>query len=650
MNGITVEIPSFNQFDKRADKELHRAQQSTDLSWNMNGGIIPSPNPTARRSTWHRNRSSSTSFGYLAHGWADGRADFLQNNFGNGPKKPRTQVSYAMPFGGFDYGSNNKGHSQKGLPHKRIRTANEKRSADVSRVSERNLEELSCEANVLITHGDRGWRECGVQVVLELFDHNEWKLAVKISGITKYSYKAHQFLQPGSTNRFTHAMMWKGGKDWILEFPDRSQWARFKEMHEECYNRNIRAASVRNIPIPGVRLIEENDDNGIEVPFVRSSSKYFRQIETDIEMALDPLRVLYDMDSDDEQWVLKNRTSSEAANSSSWEISDEMFEKTMDMFEKAAYSQQCNQFTSDEIEDLMAGLGPMKAIKIIHEYWQQKRQRKGMPLIRHLQQQLREWELAKSTTLSNGCHEKVAHVEKPPMFAFCLKPRGLEVPNKGSKHRSQRKISVTGQSNFFSDHDGFHAYGRRLNGFASGDEKAVYQGHNYEPLDDSPLPQISPRVFSPRYASGNGYFSMNSDRYERNHVQKLYRSKSKKPGAFMFPNDTQMVASYNQRMFDKRNGFHQWNIGFSDWPSRRYYHIDGPLCHGPEHFDSSDVDEFRLRDASGAAQHALNMAKLKREKAQRLLYRADLAIHKAVVALMTAEAIKASSEDLNGDG
>ncbi|KAF2304523.1 hypothetical protein GH714_032909 [Hevea brasiliensis] len=406
------------------------------------------PNPTARRSTWHRNRSSSTSFGYLAHGWADGRADFLQNNFG---------------------------HSQKGLPHKRIRTANEKRSADVSRVSERNLEELSCEANVLITHGDRGWREWGAAWV---------------------------------NKRFTHAMMWKGGKDWILEFPDRSQWARFKEMHEECYNRNIRAASVRNIPIPGVRLIEENDDNGIEVPFVRK-----------------------------------------AANSSSWEISDEMFEKTMDMFEKAAYSQQCNQFTSDEIEDLMAGLGPMKAIKIIHEYWQQKRQRKGMPLIRHLQpplweryqQQLREWELAKR---------------------------------------------------------------RRLNGFASGDEKAVYQGHNYEPLDDSPLPQISPRVFSPRYASGNGYFSMNSDRYERNHVQKLYRSKSKKPGAFMFPNDTQMVASYNQRMFDKRNGFHQWNIGFSDWPSRRYYHIDGPLCHGPEHFDSSDVDEFRLRDASGAAQHA----------------------------------------------
>ncbi|KDP32275.1 hypothetical protein JCGZ_13200 [Jatropha curcas] len=661
LNGITVEIPPVNQFDKHVDKELHGAQQSTDLSWNMNGGIIPSPNPTARRSTWHRSRSSSTSFGYLAHGWSDGRGDFVHNNFGNGPKKPRTQVSYALPFGGFDYCPKNKSHSQKAVPHKRIRTASEKRSLDVSRGSERNLE-LSCEANVLITHGDRGWREGGAQVVVELFDHNEWKLAVKISGTTKYSYKAHQFLQPGSTNRYTHAMMWKGGKDWILEFPDRSQWLRFKEMHEECHNRNIRAALIKNIPIPGVRLIEENDDGGIEIPFLRSSSKYFRQVETDVEMALNPSRVLYDMDSDDDQWMLKNQTSSEVAASCLWEISEEMFEKTMDMLEKAAYSQQRDQFTSDEIEELMAGVGPLKVVKIIYEHWQQKRQRKGMPLIRHLQpplweryqQQVRECELAMAkcnTALPNGCHEKVATTEKPPMFAFCLKPRGLEVPNRGSKQRSQRKISMSVQNNNFpGDHDGFHAYGRRLNGFASGDEKFVYQGHNYEPLDDSPLSQISPRVFSPRDTGGKGYFSMSGDRYDRTHIHKLYRNKSKKPGAFLFPNDAQMVASYNRRMFDKRNGVNRWNMGFSEWRSQRHYHLDGPPSHGPEQFDSSDLDEFRLRDASGAARHALHVAKLKRERAQRLLYRADLAIHKAVVALMTAEAIKASSEDINSDG
>ncbi|KAJ6862383.1 hypothetical protein NC652_039279 [Populus alba x Populus x berolinensis] len=654
-NGVTVDIPSVNQFDQHVNKELQGVQQSSDLSWNMNGGVIPSPNPTARRSTWHRNRSNFASFG-----WSEGRADFLQNNFGNGPKKPRTQVSYALPFGGFDYSPRNKGYQQKGFPHKRIRTATEKRTSFISRGSERNLELLSCDANVLITNGDKGWRECGVQVVLELFDHNEWRLGVKLSGTTKYSYKAHQFLQTGSTNRFTHAMMWKGGKDWTLEFPDRSQWALFKEMHEECYNRNIRAASVKNIPIPGVCLIEENDDNGIEVPFFRGC-KYFRQLESDVEMALDPSRVLYDMDSDDEQWMLKNQSSSEV-NSSSWQISEEMFEKAMDRFEKAAYSQQRDRFTFNEIVEFMTGIEPTEAIKTIHEYWQHKRQRKRMPLIRHLQpplweryqQQLREWEQAmtrSNTGIPNGCHEKFALSDKPPMYAFCLKPRGLEVPNKGSKQRSHKKFSVAGQSNGLAgNHDGLHPYGRRINGFASGDEKTIYSVHNNESFDDSPLPQISPRVFSPRDAYGRGYVSLTGDGYDRNNLQKLCRTKSKKLGTFVSPYAVQMATSYNHRMLDQRNGFRHWNLGFSDWPSQRHHRTDGYARHGREQLNDSGLDELRLREASGAAKHALNVAKLKRDRAQRLLYRADLAIHKAVVALMNAEAIKASSEDMNVDG
>lgn len=384
LNGLSVEIPSYNQFEKSVDGELHSIQRPTDFSCNINGGIIPSPNPTAPRSTWHRNRSNTSSFGYLSHGWSDGKADTFYNGFSNGPKKPRTQVSYTLPFGGYDLNSKQKS-IQKGIANKRIRRANEKRLSDVSRGPPRNLELLSCDANILITAGDKGWRECGAQVLLELFERNEWKLSVKISGITKYSYKAHQFLQPGSTNRFTHAMMWKGGKDWILEFTDRSQWALFKEMHEECHNRNVRAASVKNIPIPGVRLIEESDDNGTEMAFIRSSSKYFRQVGTDVEMALDPCRVLYDMDSDDEQFILDIKNSSEFMNGCLGMISEDIFEKTIDMFEKAAFARQLVQFTSDEIEELMAGVGPMNVIKAIYEHWRQKRQKNGMPLIRHLQ-------------------------------------------------------------------------------------------------------------------------------------------------------------------------------------------------------------------------------------------------------------------------
>jgi len=190
--------------------------------------------------------------------------------------------------------------------------------------------------------------------------------------------------------------------------------------------------------------------------------------------------------------------------------------------------------------------------------------------------------------------------------------------------------------------------GRRLNnGYVFGDDKFAYLGHHYDSLDDSPLPQTSPRVFSPQDTGSTGYFSLSKDGYDRNRASKFHQSKSKKLRPFMYHDDSQTMASHVHRMSGKRNGVSSWNIGY-ELPGHRQYLLDGSQRHGIEQLVGSDLDEFRLRDASGAAQHARNMAKLKRERAQRLLYRADLAIHKAVSALMTAEAMKAS-EDSNVD-
>lgn len=186
-----------------------------------------------------------------------------------------------------------------------------------------------------------------------------------------------------------------------------------------------------------------------------------------------------------------------------------------------------------------------------------------------------------------------------------------------------------------------------MNGFVLGDDKMAYLGHNYEFLEDSPLIHASSSVFSPRLEGG----ILSNDGLERNFLPKLHKSKSRKYGAWSSPYDPMMASSFNQRMVGKRDGLNRWNNGFSEWSSPRQYHLDGSQRQILEQLEGSDLDEFRLRDASGAAQHARNMAKLKREKARRLLYRADLAIHKAVVAIMTAEAIKAASEDdSNGDG
>ncbi|KAG4933960.1 Histone-lysine N-methyltransferase TRX1 [Glycine soja] len=607
---LSIQIPAVDQFEKPGDDgDLCDAEHSPGFSWNINGGGIPSSNPTARRSSWYWNRNSSLSLGFQSHVWSDGKADSLCN----GPKKPRTQVSYSVPSAGYEFSSKQRNHHQKGLPHKRIRKASEKKSSDVARGLEKNVECLSCGANVLITLGNKGWRESGAHVVLELFDHNEWRLSVKLLGITRYSYKAHQFLQPGSTNRYTHAMMWKGGKDWILEFPDRSQWALFKEMHEECYNRNIRAASVKNIPIPGVHLIEENNDNGCEATFVQSCM-YYQQVETDVEMALNPSLVLYDMDSEDEQWISNAQNSVKDNNDLSW-ISEEMFEKTIDMFEKVAYAKKCDHFTPNEVEELMVNVGPLSVVKIIYDHWQERRQKKGMALIRHFQpplweryqKQVREWELAmtKNNAHSNGCLDKFTTLEKPAMFAFCLKPRGLESLNKGLKHRSQKKISVSGHANSNLDQDGFHTFRRRQNALPFGDEKFLYQGHNYDSFDDSSLALTSPRVFLPRDAGSLKYYPTSNGAGYRNHIPKFHKSRYDTPGS-------------------------------------RHHLLAGPMRQGIEQLDTSVLEELRLRDAVAEARFKRHVAKLKRDRAKRLLYKADVVIHKAMSALMTAEAMKAS--------
>ncbi|KAI4380926.1 hypothetical protein MLD38_007059 [Melastoma candidum] len=621
------------------DEEMNGVPNSTAL----NAAVVRNGNPTAPRSVQLR-RKTNSSYRRLSSMGSDERNDPSFNiGFMSGPKKPRTQVSYLMPYSSFDLSPKSKNSHHRIASHKRIRRLKEK---DVSDASKKDFDVLSCDANVLITRGDRGWRETGATVYLEIDNQNEWKLVVKNAGAMQYSYKAHQFLQPGSTNRFSHAMMWKGGKDWALEFTNRSQWTLFKEMHEECYNRNVRAASAKTIPIPGVRVIDENEDSGTEELFTHSSSKYFQQVESDVEMALNPSRVLYDMDTEDELWISMN-CSSDSETCRSMKITEEVFERIVDAFEKAAYSRQSHQFSSNEIEELMVGVGPIEIVKSIHDYWWKKRQKKGMPLVRHLQppsweryqQQVKDWESTgnkMSYSLSSE-YQKVSAAEKPPMFAFCMKPRGLEVPNKGSKQRSRRKFSVAGTTGF-PDHDGFHSLGRRSSGNSFGNGKVLHSINRGEFLGDSMSPRWggSPRdEASPRYlSSGNdGYYN---SRFSRN--------KSKRIGALISPRDPM---SYSQRDAGWKNGIKHWN---SEWSDHRNYYLGGSEGSHMKQLPNVVADDNVIRDASGTARHAQKIAKLKRAKAGRMFHRADRAVHKALVALMAAEAIKAASEDRNSSG
>lgn len=249
--------------------------------------------------------------------------------------------------------------------------------------------------------------------------------------------------------------------------------------------------------------------------------------------------------------------------------------------------------------------------------------------------------------------------EKPPMFAFCLKPRGLEVTSRGTKQRTHKKYHGPGHNSAaISDHYGHHGYGmafnyftffvcepaysptfvecltgRRYNRYIYGDEKVTSPG-SYDS-------EFSPGLILPNDES-MAYLSMRND-VDGYHQQKPYRIKSKKIGSLMVP--IQPLANYPQATAMNLKPS-QRKTCYLYWPYQKMMNPQSQSHPGylTEQLNGPDLEEFKLRDASGAAQHARVMAKLKRQKAERLHCRADLAMQKAMVALNIAKA-KAMEEE-----
>lgn len=320
-----------------------------------------------------------------------------------------------------------------------------------------------CNANVLIVEIDKGWREIGASVELQLCEGQGWMLVVSIGRESVYTHKAEQSIPSGTTNRYTHAMMWKGGKGWSLEFEDRKQWQVFKEMHEECFQRNARAASVRHIPIPGVTHVEDFSTKGPECQFTRPSAKYIGQVENEVELALANTQVVYDMDSEDEQWLVQVNKQKDSADCTTTEpfVAEETLERLMDKLEKGAFVKQQDsvELVSAEFAgELCQGLASEEVINLVYAYWSGKRDRKGMALVRHFQpapweiyqKQMQMWQdqfmQLQQQSLTASKQQLLQQCRRPPLFAFCLRPRGLEARRILQKQRSHRKQSVNGNA------------------------------------------------------------------------------------------------------------------------------------------------------------------------------------------------------------
>ncbi|KAF8021830.1 hypothetical protein BT93_G2082 [Corymbia citriodora subsp. variegata] len=260
-------------------------------------------------------------------------------------------------------------------------------SATMTRVQQ-DTDTLSCNANILFSDSEKCFREEGGNVMLELLDSGEWSLVVKRGGLTRYAYKAQEAMKPCFSNRFTHAMVWTGDNGWKLEFPDRDDWTKFKDLYKECFDRNKQIGSpkalpVKIIPVPGVcEVLGYGEEKS--VPFTRPAN-YITLSADEVSRAMASETPSYDMDCEDEDWLCKFNNEFFAETDPAERVSEDNFELMIDAFEKAFY---CNphDFSNEKPDpNLRLDIERKDVVEAVYRYWMKKRKQRRLALVRVFQ-------------------------------------------------------------------------------------------------------------------------------------------------------------------------------------------------------------------------------------------------------------------------
>ncbi|RWV91799.1 hypothetical protein GW17_00045881 [Ensete ventricosum] len=245
-----------------------------------------------------------------------------------------------------------------------------------------NIDSIHCNANVLVTNADRCWREEGFEVMLMLAS-KEWCIAVKSQGEVRYLHRPLD-MRPCFVNRFTHAYMWAGDGMWKLEFLDRWDWLVFKELHMGCRERNMQEMSSRMIPVPVFKEVPGYEDDAGST-FVRPD-EYIRMMDDEVQRALSSKIARYDMDSGDEQWLIKYNSSIPHIETSKFvDITKDNFEKIIYAMEKDAYSNVDDVFDKEKALDLYQHFGKREMLNAIYDYWIRRRNKRHAALVRVFQ-------------------------------------------------------------------------------------------------------------------------------------------------------------------------------------------------------------------------------------------------------------------------
>ncbi|XP_028768392.1 uncharacterized protein LOC114726002 [Neltuma alba] len=241
-----------------------------------------------------------------------------------------------------------------------------------------DLDSSLCSANLLVTESDKCYRVEGVVVTLEMSTSKDWLLTVRKDGLARCTFRAEKVMRPSSSNRFTHVIMFSLDNGWKLEFDRRQDWVIFKNLYKECSDRNILAPVAKFIPVPGVREVSGYADSN-SITFHRPDNYISMNDGDELSRALAKRTAIYDMDSEDEEWLKKLN------NESQEHVSEDDFELMIDALEKAYY---CNpdDFSDEKLPaNLFRDLGTNGVLEAVHSYWMKKRKQKRSLLLRVFQ-------------------------------------------------------------------------------------------------------------------------------------------------------------------------------------------------------------------------------------------------------------------------
>ncbi|KAL3520862.1 hypothetical protein ACH5RR_019011 [Cinchona calisaya] len=244
-----------------------------------------------------------------------------------------------------------------------------------------DVDPTNCFANILVTDSDKCFREEGAIVTLEVSTEKQWHLAIKRNGIERYSIITQNVMRACSCNRFTHAIMWGTESQWKLEFNDRRDWLNFKELYKKCSDRNAQVPVESVIPVPGVH--EVSDYVNSNSSFVRPAS-YISVKDDELSRALAKRTAIYDMDSNDEEWLNKFNSEFCSENEFHGLLSEDNFELVIDAFERGFHCNPDDFSDETTIPKICLNL-ERRVLEAVYSFWVNKRKQRRSALIRIFQ-------------------------------------------------------------------------------------------------------------------------------------------------------------------------------------------------------------------------------------------------------------------------